>query len=306
VLLGGRLLRTRSHDDAPAEDAARALAEHTLVELAARAVRHGVIDERVVVDVALARSDEEAVELDLGALLREHDLEVVAHERAAERERLDAESCAAFDARVAARDVECGVVLALQHDDVELRVGGDADLGECVREAHARSCTARREVEDDDRSARALGFDPHARELNSGRRFERKRRRLAQHRALRHLQRGDAAEECGIERRERIALHVGERSNATFERGGVDLRGRARSGELERIEVDPAKRARRVLPVFEPRRRQPLLLEARQRVVAHRAQPRGLAVGRRITPAKPRAHARAPSARAFEAPSIQP
>ena len=62
------LLRVRAHEHAAAEDAARAAAEDALVELAALAVRHGVVHHRVVVDELLAARRGKAVEARLGAL----------------------------------------------------------------------------------------------------------------------------------------------------------------------------------------------------------------------------------------------
>ena len=61
-LHGVGLLRVRPHDDLAVEDPARLSVQDALVELAARAVRLGVVDHGVVVEVLRAGPEEEAVQ----------------------------------------------------------------------------------------------------------------------------------------------------------------------------------------------------------------------------------------------------
>ena len=115
------LLRVRPHDDLAVEDAARRAVHDALVELAARAVRRGVIDHGVVVEVLRAGPDEEAVQRALGALGVEPDVQVVAGQGAAERDRVRGEAAVAPLAHLRGRDVEGRIALALELGVVEDR-----------------------------------------------------------------------------------------------------------------------------------------------------------------------------------------
>src|SRR5262249_18120411 len=84
-LLGVGLLRVRVNDDAPVEDAVGALVEDAVIKLAAAAVRAGMLDEHVVVHVLGAAPDEEAVDEALAAFPREHRMNVIANQAAAQK-----------------------------------------------------------------------------------------------------------------------------------------------------------------------------------------------------------------------------
>ena len=77
-----------AHDDLAVEDADRAAVENALVELMAGAVRLGVVDQGVVIDVLRAVDGVQTVEVAMAAFVVEHHVDVVAGQRAAERERM--------------------------------------------------------------------------------------------------------------------------------------------------------------------------------------------------------------------------
>ena len=86
-LLGVGLLRVLVHDDAAVKDAVRAVIENAVVKLAAGAVRAGVLDQHVVVEVLPAVADEQAVDQALAALAGQNRMHVVAHQRSAQSAR---------------------------------------------------------------------------------------------------------------------------------------------------------------------------------------------------------------------------
>ena len=96
-LLGVGLLRVGPDDDLAVEDGAGAVRQDALVDLAAAAVRLRVIDRRVIVDEAGAVAEIEAVQRARAPSPSSTTFDVVAHERAAEADRM------AGDARVPAR-----------------------------------------------------------------------------------------------------------------------------------------------------------------------------------------------------------
>ena len=107
VLLVGVGEGARGADDHLAvEGAARAPVEDPLVVLLAPAVRPGVVDERVVVDLLLAARQEEPVERRAGAVAVEPDGQLVPHEAAAEREDVAEELRAGAEVRLGRPDVD--------------------------------------------------------------------------------------------------------------------------------------------------------------------------------------------------------
>ena len=87
-LLGVGLLRIFVDDNAAVENAVRVIIQNAVVKLAAAAVRAGVLDEHVIVEMLAAIADEQAVDQALAALAREHRMDVVAHQPAAEQQRM--------------------------------------------------------------------------------------------------------------------------------------------------------------------------------------------------------------------------
>ena len=118
-LLGVGLLRVLVHDDAAMENAVRAAVQNAVVELAAAAVRAGVLDQHVVIEVLLSAADEQAVDQAFAAFAGENRMNVVAHDRAAQQHGVR-------------RDVRASSLLDAQRGDIE--------RARCLR---ARSCSAR-------------------------------------------------------------------------------------------------------------------------------------------------------------------
>ena len=71
-LLGVGFLRVLVHDDAAVKHAVRVAVEDAVVELAAAAMRAGVFDEHVVVEVLAAIADEQAIDQALAAFARKN------------------------------------------------------------------------------------------------------------------------------------------------------------------------------------------------------------------------------------------
>ena len=94
-LLGVGLLGVLADEDLAVEDAVGLAVEDALVKLVTGAVRHGVVDAGVVVDVLLAVGHIKAVERAFAAFAREHGADFVAHQAAAQRDRVRREVAAA-------------------------------------------------------------------------------------------------------------------------------------------------------------------------------------------------------------------
>ena len=137
-LLGVGLLRVLVDDDAAVKDAVRAAVENAVVELAAAAVRAGVLDQHVVVEMLAAVADEQAVDQALAAFAGQHRMHVVAHQRAAEQHgvRGDIGAAALLDAQRG--DVEGLRVFALDHVVRNDRVVAGDQFGRGVAEAPER------------------------------------------------------------------------------------------------------------------------------------------------------------------------
>ena len=170
--MGVGALRVPADRHAPVEDAPRPAVEDALVELAARAARRGVVDERVVVDVLAAVEHVEAGQRAAGTRGGEADAEVVAGERAAHRDRARRERAVApLDDRGRAH-VERALALLLDLVMLEDRALVEDDLGDGVRQVGIV-----READvalDDGRLACAIGHEEVARLREHG---PRRRRR---------------------------------------------------------------------------------------------------------------------------------
>ena len=81
------LLRVLANDDLPVKHSAGIAVQYALVELVRVAVGCRVIDRRVMVNVLLTAHDEQSVKSALGPLALELDVDVVASQLSAERER---------------------------------------------------------------------------------------------------------------------------------------------------------------------------------------------------------------------------
>ncbi len=93
-LLGIGLLRVFADDDAAVENGSSPAVENAFVHLVARAVRLGVVEHGVIVDMLRAVHDVEAVERGFRAFGK-HRVGVVAHQGAAQRDGVRGEVGAA-------------------------------------------------------------------------------------------------------------------------------------------------------------------------------------------------------------------
>src|SRR5450759_252689 len=104
-LLGIGLLGVLADDDFAVEDGVCLAVEDALVELVAGAVRHGVVDHRMIIDVLRAVDDVEAVQRGVGTF-GEGGVDVVADQRAAEGNGMRGECGAASDGGSEGRNME--------------------------------------------------------------------------------------------------------------------------------------------------------------------------------------------------------
>ena len=116
-LLAVGLLRVGAHDHLALEDAARAVGQHALEQLAALAARHRMIDDQRGVDVLGAAAEEAAGDVELAALALEGGEQMVAHERrcppsAGRRDRWSRLA----ELRHPAREVAAGIAVERQLD----------------------------------------------------------------------------------------------------------------------------------------------------------------------------------------------
>ena len=125
-LVGVGLLCGLVHVDLAAKDTARLAAENALVELVTLAVRLGVLDKRMIIDVLVAVFDVEAVEGRVYGLAREQGVHVVAAQLAPERYCSRAEAGGALLTHVGGGDVKGGIALALDAVVVDRGVLTDA------------------------------------------------------------------------------------------------------------------------------------------------------------------------------------
>ena len=78
-LFGVGLLRVLMDNDAPVEYSMRLRIQNSVVELAAFAVRAGMLDEHVIVEVLMPAPDKKSIDQALRAVARKHRMHVVAH-----------------------------------------------------------------------------------------------------------------------------------------------------------------------------------------------------------------------------------
>ena len=128
-LFGIGLLRVLPHKNLAVEDPGRAPVQDPLVEFMAAAVRLRVVNRRVVVDVLLSLHDIEAIERRLDARSVQHRVNVVADERAAQRDGVRREVAAAVLVDLQRRNVERRLALSLHLAVVQHSVLRRDDLG---------------------------------------------------------------------------------------------------------------------------------------------------------------------------------
>ncbi len=100
-LLGVGLLRVFVDDDASVKNAVGMIVENAVVELTAAAVRAGVLDQHVVIEMLAAVADEQAIDQALSAFTGQHRMHVVAHQSSAEKHRVRRNVRASFPAEFA-------------------------------------------------------------------------------------------------------------------------------------------------------------------------------------------------------------
>ena len=87
-LLGIGLLRVLVHHDAAVEHAMRVVVENAVVKLPAGTMRAGVLHQHVIIEMLPAGADKEPINQALAAFAGEHRMHIVAHECAAQQQRV--------------------------------------------------------------------------------------------------------------------------------------------------------------------------------------------------------------------------
>src|ERR1700676_2533446 len=94
--------------------------ENAVVELAAGTVGAGVFHQHVVVEMLATAADEEAIDDALSAFSGEYGMNVVAHQRAAQQQRMRSHVGAAGLLDAEGGEVEALEMLALEHDVLDV------------------------------------------------------------------------------------------------------------------------------------------------------------------------------------------
>jgi len=79
-LLRVGLLRVFMDDDASVENAVRMAVEDSVIKLPAAAVRAGMLDQHVVIQMLVPVADEQAIDKALSAFACQHGMHIVAHQ----------------------------------------------------------------------------------------------------------------------------------------------------------------------------------------------------------------------------------
>ena len=210
-LHGVGLLRVRANDDLSVKDAARLAVQDPLIELAAGAVRHGVVDQGVVVHVLGAGAEKEPVQRALAPLALEDHVPIGPRERRSQAEVVRHVVARPPLGDLDRLDVEGGEILALQLVVLEHGALAQDDFGHRVGEVRAPSRSLIRL--DHDRLASRLRHDQvsqmgHGRlPLALGKEVEQDR--LRDGRAALHVDERPVGEKGGVQRRERALLEIG-------------------------------------------------------------------------------------------------
>ena len=207
-LFGVGLLGVELHDDLAVEHRVGFTVQDAFVELVARAVGLGVIDHRVVVDETTTVRHVESVERAVDPFTIQQRIDVVANERASQRDGMGREAAAP-----AQRDMHAGNMKRLQALSQQLvvidhRIGPGHDLGHGIGEVR-RVPQAR--VTFHDPSLTVLSCeDEHARVVDRGLlvrgRHKQQVNRLLNDRIGRNLEERPVAQKRRVERRERLIL----------------------------------------------------------------------------------------------------
>ena len=119
------------------KDAVGVAVENAVIELAAAAMRAGVLDQHVVIHMLAAVADEEAVDETLAAFAGQHGMDIVANEPAAQKHRMRAHIGAARLLSTQSRDVVRLPVFALEQVMGNDRALTSDEFGDRVRKGNA-------------------------------------------------------------------------------------------------------------------------------------------------------------------------
>jgi hypothetical protein len=194
-----------------------------LVQLVARAVRLGVVEERVVVTVLVSADEDEAVECCIRALAGHVAVQIVARELRADRRGVRDERGITAELDLHRRDVVRVERFLLEFAVIDVRALADHDFGDGVREVHARAVvTVGADVAFDDRRLDVvLCNNEHARvrdrQVRALGRDEQQMDRLFDDRPAGKVQERAIAEKAGVQRDERVLLDVRELGEVLLE-----------------------------------------------------------------------------------------
>ena len=195
-------------------------------------MRHGVVDGGAVVHVLRAAGDVQAVERGFAALGRHDDVDLVAHQPAAERHGVRAEVAAALLLDLQRLEVERLLALAL--DLVMVQVGVFAKDDFCHRVGEIRAVGADVALHDG-RLGVAVADDQRTRMARNWLAVRvpdvNQVQRLAQNGSARQIEEQAVAQEGGIEGHERGVVVVGILSQVRRHQFAVPLQGRSQAAQ---------------------------------------------------------------------------
>src|SRR6185503_17995602 len=160
------LLSVLSHNNAAVEDRARFVVEYSFVKLSAGAVMLCVIDHRVIVDVLVFGCYIQTIERALGAFAIEHDVDIVANQPAAKRNRVRIEAARLMLMNLNGRDMKRVIAFRLQLVVIHHRIRPDGYFSHRIVEINAVS---ERDVILYDGGLAALACDYQAARMRSDR-----------------------------------------------------------------------------------------------------------------------------------------
>ena len=219
ALDGVGLLRVLPYDHFAVEYAGRVSVENAAIKLVAVAVRHGVVDCRVVVDMLMTRDGVEPVQHTFTTLAFEPDVGVAAYELAAKRERIRSKAAVACLMGIGKARVQSGHVFLLQLVMFDVGVFRRHHFGDGVGPiglAHADIGF------DDGGLAVAPSYDERARMTDLIRLFrqvdEDEMNRLLDGYAIRDPNKGAIFDERCVERGQGVILRVGVAAQMSLDR----------------------------------------------------------------------------------------
>ncbi len=220
-------LRVFVNNDAAVKNAVRVTIENAVIELAAAAMRTGMLDEHVIVHVLAAVADEQPVDQTLAAFAGQHRMNVVTNKPPAQKHRMRTHIRAAGLLSAQGGDVKGLAVFALEQIVRNHSVFARDQFGYSVGKGNA---AAERDIVFHDAGfSGAFGYDEISRighlRMLSRNGDEQEIDRRFQRRSARQVDVRSVFDECGIQCSEGVALDIQVAAQVRFERCAI-LRNR--------------------------------------------------------------------------------